>query len=117
MNKGLKFILWGLLGLTVVALFTFVTQQLWNWLVPDLFGGPMITFWQSAGLLILSKILFTGFGKKSHCGHSHGQWKNRFAEKLSNMTPEQREAFKKRMTDKWCSYGEPKGDDTPNSND
>ena len=30
----------------------------WNWLMPQLFNLPLITFWQALGLLILSSALF-----------------------------------------------------------
>jgi hypothetical protein len=30
------------------------------------------------------------------------QWKQRYHEKLSSMTPEERERFKARMREKWC---------------
>ena len=52
-----KFIVMGLVGL---ALFTYVVLLLWNWLVPELFNGPELTYWQTLGIMILSKILFTG---------------------------------------------------------
>lgn len=42
-----------LIGLLLV----FPIMWLWNWLVPELFNGPTITFWQSAGLFVLSNIL------------------------------------------------------------
>ena len=41
----------------------FGTMYLWNWLVPLLFHGPVVTFLQALGLLVLSKILFGGFGR------------------------------------------------------
>lgn len=31
---------------------------LWNWLMPDIFGLPHITFWQAVGLNLLCSILF-----------------------------------------------------------
>ncbi len=70
--RALKFVGMGILGIAGITLFIFVTMHLWNWLVPALFHGPIITFWQSAGLLILSKILFSGFGHRGH-GHHHGK--------------------------------------------
>lgn len=33
-------------------------QLLWNWLMPVIFGLPTISFWQSAGLMLLVSILF-----------------------------------------------------------
>lgn len=35
---------------------------LWNWLMPVIFGLPQITFFQALGLLVLSKLVFSGFG-------------------------------------------------------
>lgn len=89
------------LGVAFVALLGSVTMGLWNWLVPELFAGPTITFWQALGLFILSKILFSGFGKGG--SHRSGPWKNYWKEKWSGMTPEERETFKRKMKDKWCS--------------
>ena len=31
---------------------------LWNWLMPDLFGLPTVTFWQALGLSLLCSCLF-----------------------------------------------------------
>lgn len=95
-----KFILFGILCL---ALLGFVTMSLWNWLVPVLFSGPVITFWQGLGLLLLSKILFWSWGGKSQ--HRGGPWKGYYMKKKwEAMTPDDRERFKQRMKDKWCSW-------------
>jgi hypothetical protein len=56
MNRGLKFLAFVALGLLAVFLIGYITMSLWNWLVPVLFNGPFITFWQALGLLLLSKI-------------------------------------------------------------
>ena len=32
-------------------------KVLWNWLVPELFNGPEINYWQSLGLFSLSQIM------------------------------------------------------------
>lgn len=31
---------------------------LWNWLMPDIFNLPTITFWQALGISLLSSCLF-----------------------------------------------------------
>lgn len=117
MNKVGRILGCVVLGALFMLLFTIATMWLWNWLVPSLFGGPTVTFWQTAGLLILSKILFSGFGGK-HC-HNRGQhgstWNKKFYEKFSDMTPEERNAFKQKMRDKWCSKG-PKTPPSPSDN-
>lgn len=98
-----------------VLFFGWVTWLLWNWLVPVLFAGPVITFWQGLGLLLLTKILFFGIGgRRGACGEGHSSaqqhWKHRFAEKISSMSPEEREALKNKMREKWCSRTENRED-------
>jgi len=61
-----KFIGFGILGLGFVTLAIFVTMSLWNALIPLLFHGPVLTFWQTAGLFILSKILLSGVGPRGY---------------------------------------------------
>ena len=90
------------IALAVAALGT-VTMLLWNWLVPALFNGPMITFGETLGILLLSKILFGGWkGKrwKNHHCHSgkHTYWKTKIEERMANMTPEEREKFKQKYS-------------------
>ena len=94
------------------------TQMLWNWLVPGLFNGPVITFWQAVGLLVLSKVFFWSGGRRCHCGgHRRGPWRGYWKEKLSGMTPEEKEAFKKKMKDRWCQVNpDPSGPNSGASN-
>ncbi|RZK44891.1 MAG: hypothetical protein EOO94_04835, partial [Pedobacter sp.] len=72
---------------------SYIVMLLWNMILPAAITGVNpINFWQALGLLVLSKILFGGF----HGGwkHKRQQWKDKMNERLQNMTPEQREAFK-----------------------
>lgn len=116
MKKGIwvgKILMMVVIGIAIAFGFAIGTMYLWNWLVPSLFGGPVLTFWQTVGLLVLSKILFGGFGKGGHWGrHSGGPWRPYWKEKLQNMSPEDRERFKQKMKEKWC-YRE---ENTPTSN-
>ena len=41
-----------------VVLFVWGFMHLWNWIVPLVFGLTILSFWQAAGLLLISKILF-----------------------------------------------------------
>ena len=87
-------------GAAAIALFGWATMLLWNALIPALFGGPALNIWQTFGLLILSNIFFWRGGR---CGHQGGgQWKHYWKQKWSGMTPEEKEAFKKKMKEKWC---------------
>lgn len=102
-------------GIILFSLLAFllgwIIMWLWNWLVPDLFNGPVITYWQAWGLFILSRILFGSWGKgKHHNKGNHswkngngGYWKKRWERKLAGMTPEQREAYTKRMRER-CGW-------------
>ncbi|MCB0832983.1 MAG: hypothetical protein KDC45_05940 [Bacteroidetes bacterium] len=88
-TKGILFfgLIAGLLGWLVMSL--------WNNLVPELFAGPVIGFWQAVGLLLLSHILFRGWSpwRMGH-GWRHERWRKKLEEKLAAMTPEEREKFK-----------------------
>jgi hypothetical protein len=81
--KVLKYVGFGILGVGFVILAVFGVQALWNWLIPELFNGPVLTFWQTAGLFILSKILLTGVAPGS--GHNHKkEWRKKCDEKFSH---------------------------------
>ena len=115
MNKGYYFfkcIGFAILVALAALAFGWILMLLWNWLVPALFHGPVINFWQAIGILILSKMLFGGCGfrgKGGRCcgsGYSkHGYWRNKFSEKMANMTPEEREKFKQEYANKCGSWG------------
>jgi hypothetical protein len=99
--RGLKFVVFGLLFLTVL---TFFVMRLWNWLMPDLFGWHVITFWQALGLLVLSKILFGGLRGGPQ---RHWEWRRRIGERWKQMTPEEREKFREGMRGRCGHFGAP----------
>jgi hypothetical protein len=70
----------------------FVTSGLWNVLMPPIFHLPAISFWQALGLLFLSRLLF-GFGR----GWGRGMRRSRFVRGWNNLTPEERERFRRAM--------------------
>ncbi len=85
----------------LLAVLGFVAMSLWNWLVPTLFSGPVLGYWQALGLLVLSRLFFGGlrphrhghgpFGHSWH--HARARWKQ--------MTPEEREHFRNRFREGW----------------
>ncbi len=115
--KGLGFLV---LGTAAVAGLGFILMSLWNWLVPVLFSGPIINFWQAIGLFVLSKILF-GFGGRGCRHHGHRGpgvfWKRRMEEKLSKMSPEEREKIKARFRNKCSPWHNDFGKDENKTND
>ena len=91
--RGLKIVV---IVAVVLGIASFITMSLWNWLVPALFSGPLITYWQAIGLLVLSRLLLGGFhgrgggGRWKHGrGHMHARWKC--------MTPEERAQIRERL--------------------
>jgi hypothetical protein len=78
-----------------------IVRQLWNWLLPPLFGWRQITFWQALGMLALSRILFGGFGGR---GGYRSKFRRRLAERWEAMTPEERERIRQGMRGR-CGFG------------
>lgn len=72
-----KYIGFGILGLGFVTGMVFGVQALWNWLIPDLFNGPELSFWQTVGLFVLSKILLTGVAPGSK-HHDNSRWRRKY---------------------------------------
>ncbi len=69
---------------------------LWNAIIPDLLNANEIGYWQSLGLIVLSRVLFGGF----HCGPP-----SFMRHKWEKLTPEERE----QMRSHWrmrCSWHE-----------
>lgn len=88
------FFLFPLLWLLLSA----IVMWLWNAVLPSLLHTNTITFWQSAGLLLLSRILFGGFhfrkpGDSAKFGNPWGNMR----EKWMKMSDEERSKFKSEM--------------------
>jgi hypothetical protein len=95
-------------GALLFVLLGLVTQFLWNFIMPDIFGLPVINFWQGIAMFLLAKLIF-GFGGGSRGkwgGYRSHHWKREWAEKYSKLSPEERERFKQKFKDKWCSWEE-----------
>jgi hypothetical protein len=83
------------LVLAVLAVVGVVVMLLWNALVPALFRGPALQYWQALGLLILSRLLFGGLRGR---GGWHGHWRGRMLrERWEQMTPEERARLRERI--------------------
>ena len=78
--------------------------QLWNWLLPPLFGWRQINFWQALGLLALCRILFGGLGGG---GCHRSNVRQRMAERWEKMTPEEREKYRQSFRGRWGSFEPP----------
>ncbi len=115
--RGLGFVV---IGIAFVAALSVTVMLLWNTLVPSLFAGPVLGFWQAVGLLVLSRILFGGFRRHGwHGGWRHRMWRERWERmtpeeqarfreghgRWSQMTKEERAEFRKAFRSRWCGYG------------
>ena len=100
-------------GFAAVLFVNYLFMLLWNMLIPDLFNGPVLNFYQALGLMVLAKILFGfgGYGKqhewKSHQNsidsNKREEWKRKIESKMANMTEDDKLKFKNSMKG-WC-YG------------
>jgi hypothetical protein len=103
LRKAFKFVFFAALFVAVAG---FVTQSLWNWLVPSLFHGPLISFSQTLGLLVLSRILFGGFGRgRGTWAQKRRQWKQHLAKEVETLSPEEREKFRQQMQNRCAQWG------------
>ena len=87
--KVLKYTGFGILGVGAMFFFMWLVMLLWNALIPELFNGPELSYWQTAGIFILSKILLSGFGggrsKSSHSKSKHkSKWMSKYNEKYKD---------------------------------
>jgi len=76
----IKYVGFGILGVGFIIGVIFGVQALWNWLIPDLFHGPALNFWQTAGIFLLSKILLTGIAPGKEHNHKK-EWKRKYQDK------------------------------------
>lgn len=101
MNRYRRFRwLFPLIPITAIALISLVVMLLWNAVVPGLTGWAALTYWKAMGLLVLCKILFSGFPCRRggpggppwvqgrHAGMRMAWWRN--------LSEEEREQWKER---------------------
>ncbi len=84
-----------LVFLVSVTIISFLVMLLWNNLVPALFNGPSISFFQSLGLLLLLRMLSLSFHPWRYRGRQKGEHlRRKFEENIASMPDEQREKLK-----------------------
>ena len=78
--KGARIVSMVVVGLVTAVIlglvFGIFVRELWNWLMPELFGLKTITYWQAFGIVILGHLIFGGAGgghggSKSSRHHPH----------------------------------------------
>lgn len=110
MKRVIKRIMFALAFVALLAVGILVVMWLWNSLIPSIIGWSAITYWQAAGLMILSRLLFGGFGGGRHRRHKgprhfwkncdkrqhhgmHGEWHKKMHDEMKGMSREERRDF------------------------
>jgi hypothetical protein len=85
----------GIFFMVIIAItvFSFIVMSLWNNVLVAVVPVHALNFSQALGILVLSKILFGGFGPRGG-GFRGRRWGRDMKEKWQNMTPEEKEKFK-----------------------
>lgn len=111
-SKQKKFLI-PIIFFAAIAGFSLIVMLLWNAVMPDIFNLPVISYLQALLLLLLARILFGGSPFRKY--HTHT---SEFHEKMKNMTPEEREAFREKLKQmrktRWHCQPETKKTDTDN---
>lgn len=83
----------------IIAALSWVVMNLWNCVLPGLFGWPSLNFVQALGLLVLCRILFGGLrGPGMH-------WRQHMYERWEKMTPEEREKLRAGLRERCGPWG------------
>jgi hypothetical protein len=68
-RKFFKILFMIIAAIVFMLLFGYGFMLLWNWLMPEVFELPYLSYWQAVGILVMAKLLFgnfTGKGDKKH---------------------------------------------------
>jgi len=103
------------MGIAAIALFTLLVMTLWNAILVPVVHVGAVSFWQAAGILLLSKILFGGFRGGGRWGnHGRHAWKQELHEKWGNMSTEEREKLKQEWRQRCNRWKGSRFDNQPN---
>ena len=91
-----------IIGPLAIFIFGTVVQWLWNNVLATIVNVHTVTFWQALGILVLSKILFTGFMG----GGSRRYYQRRMMRDWDKLSPEEKEKFRQDWRDRCGPWGE-----------
>jgi hypothetical protein len=114
MTRGKRKLFWIVpAAIAGITLFIFIggeiVLQLWNWLLPPLFGFRQLTFWQAVGILALCRILFGSHGFRGSRSNFRRRMQERMDERWECMTPEERERARQSWRGR-CGFGPSAGE-------
>lgn len=81
------------IALAAIAIISLVVMFLWNALIPDLFDGPTLSYWQAAGVLLLSHLLLRGTPLYGMRAWRRANRRRRWKQRLASMSAKERAAF------------------------
>lgn len=79
-----------LCAIAAIFLFSGIVMLLWNAVLPDVLPVKPVSYWQAMGILVLSKILFSGFGGGGKKFKSRGELRDKYR----RMSEDERQQFK-----------------------
>jgi hypothetical protein len=95
-------------GIVAAGVLGIAVMLLWNGLIPELFHGPVLSYWQALGLLVLAHLLFHRGGHwRPRDRWRRERWKEEFERRLAGLTPEEREQHWKSWMEHCWTPGTP----------
>lgn len=102
---GVVFVIFA--GLCFAAFFAFlfggIVKYLWNYTVSDIFDIPKITYLQAVALIVLSRLLFGGFGgcnsKSNVKGQVHQKIKDKYCDENDHWKEDVKDDIEKVIND------------------
>ncbi len=91
-------------GLAAILLLSFIVMSLWNGVLVKVVPVSPVSYGQALGILVLSKILFTGFNGRGGWGNRE-MWNQQVKEKWQMMTPEEQQKFKQDWRNRCNRWG------------
>lgn len=110
-NYKAKRALKGVVFLAFFAAAAAIVMLLWNAIIPSVIGWGALTYWKACGILLLCKLLFSGFGLMGHChphrkqmmehAKKHMSYMEDMREKMSGMSREERREYVRRRMEEY----------------
>ena len=81
------------IALAAIAIMSLFVMLLWNALIPDLFDGPTVRYWQAVGGLLLCHLLLRGTPLYGVRAWRRANRRRRWKKRLAAMSAKERAAF------------------------
>lgn len=91
------------LAILAVAVFGGIVMFLWNNVLAAVLNISTISFVQALGILVLSRILFSSFGRGHYRGNHY--WGHRMQQRWASMSPEEKEKLRQQWNERCGRWG------------